>query len=343
LTVSQAFAFTVISNAGKPAHWADTMHIGYHYYNVPSDFIPAMENSFQAWMAVSGVAIAFQQESDTSSPSSSDGKNTLSWIESKWTDLSFRPPSNALAVTLSSFDSSTGAISDADIYFNAQDFNWAIVESSQDSAFIDVQNIATHEIGHLIGLDHSSNDLFETDPDLADATMFYASGSGESSRREPHADDIKGIRALYPAEDPPAVKIDSVEETQVIGNIHLYSVKGENFSDETEFILTKGDNSIADAVSRYRTITSSTEAEVQLDLTGFPSGDVTFVAFNDPSHLSTYALGGVVTANSDSSSSGGGSGGGCALQSPETSHGFAFILFFTFILLLCLRRSKQKR
>ena len=54
---------------------------------------------------------------------------------------------------------------------------------------IDVQNTVTHEAGHTLGLDHT------TDPR---ATMYASAPSGQTSKRILGADDIAGICAIYP-------------------------------------------------------------------------------------------------------------------------------------------------
>nr|GMC67266.1 metalloendoproteinase 3-MMP-like [Ipomoea batatas] len=53
---------------------------------------------------------------------------------------------------------------------------------------VDIQSVATHEIGHLLGLGHSG---------VPTAVMFPAIGYGETKRLLDN-DDIQGIRALYP-------------------------------------------------------------------------------------------------------------------------------------------------
>ena len=58
--------------------------------------------------------------------------------------------------------------------------------------------LLTHEVGHTLGLAHSSENPAETDPSLRDATMYYAAhfdGRGASLR----SDDIAGVCALYPS------------------------------------------------------------------------------------------------------------------------------------------------
>jgi len=331
--------FTVISNAGRPAVWKN-QSVAYEFHNIPAPFRNPIRASFDAWRLISDVNISFSEVNLGGPGGPRQGRNFIRWIESGWGQLSFRPPTNALAVTLSSFNSLTGEINYADIYFNAENFTWAVVQTEQDMRFIDVQNIATHEIGHMIGLDHSSVSFFETDPDLFEATMFYASARGETSRRIPKSDDQKGARSLYPTSPTPVPRIDLVEQIERIGNFAVYRVRGQNFNELTSFVLSTLDYSNYDVVSRYRSIFSSTEAEVEFDLNGFRATDVTLVAFNHPGELFNFSMNittGQATANSVSANS----NRGCSL-SADTSGSAVSFFFYALILLALIYWRRQK-
>ena len=62
-----------------------------------------------------------------------------------------------------------------------------------------MQNVATHEIGHFIGIGHTN------DPE---ATMYSNMGSGETKKRSLEQDDIDAVSFLYPT-DPVNIEIVS--------------------------------------------------------------------------------------------------------------------------------------
>ena len=66
----------------------------------------------------------------------------------------------------------------------------------------DYEEIVTHEIGHSIGLGHSSENPNEPDPVLRDATMYFLAhldGRGASLR----ADDVAAVSFVYKIENDP--------------------------------------------------------------------------------------------------------------------------------------------
>jgi len=77
-----------------------------------------------------------------------------------------------------------------DMIFNdGSDFTWG--DAGMNSAFMDLQNIATHEIGHATGMAHP-------DDSCTDETMFKFSQTGETTKRSlTSTGDIAGIQKLY--------------------------------------------------------------------------------------------------------------------------------------------------
>jgi hypothetical protein len=88
-----------------------------------------------------------------------------------------------IALTTSTYEFERGEILDSDVEFNTHE--WFFSVTDEERAGIDFASVATHEIGHFLGLSHTLD---------ATAAMFK-SGNG---RRTLEADDIAGICELYP-------------------------------------------------------------------------------------------------------------------------------------------------
>lgn len=105
----------------------------------------------------------------------------LSWIEqsSNWPSA-LGNPSNVLGVTLASFTSNCN-IANAPIVFNGINYQY------QPAGNVDLESIAVHEIGHLLGLGHTQTQ---------GATMYpsYLGGTQQASIEQ---DDINGVCSLY--------------------------------------------------------------------------------------------------------------------------------------------------
>lgn len=103
----------------------------------------------------------------------------------------------ALAITTVTFDNTTGRLVDADIEVNDSSFDFTACDPGEagcDVAF-DLENTLTHELGHVIGLDHPPG----TEPGAAEATMFASASRGDLGKRDVADDDIAGICTIYPA------------------------------------------------------------------------------------------------------------------------------------------------
>lgn len=117
---------------------------------------------------------------------------------------------------------SDGEIIDADIELNAVNWTFVLqpstVQPRPGTGIADLENTLTHELGHVQGLAHTCWDHVTPDPPLNDqgqripdcnasplppeitqATMYpYATRGGETSKRNPTADDLRGVCDVYP-------------------------------------------------------------------------------------------------------------------------------------------------
>ena len=114
-----------------------------------------------------------------------DGNNTVSF--------GVYPNSGVIAITnvWGYFGGSpkTRELVEWDMLFN--DAYFAFGDATVNPAVMDLQNIATHELGHSAGMD----DLYNTACYLE--TMYGYSAEGETAKRDLHSGDITGIQKLY--------------------------------------------------------------------------------------------------------------------------------------------------
>lgn len=79
--------------------------------------------------------------------------------------------------------SSNGAVAESDINVNASQSWW----NNPPSGYYDPQSCLLHELGHTVGLSHSTQ---------SNAVMYSILGPGVT-KRTLHSDDIAGVRKLY--------------------------------------------------------------------------------------------------------------------------------------------------
>jgi hypothetical protein len=125
---------------------------------------------------------------------------------------------NIIAVTTVTYDSGSGRILDADIevadwdglgsalstpatngwYFSCGDDVPQCRSYGDDGcSFIDLRNTLTHEVGHFVGLAH----VARTAANHA-VTMYPDTGPLDVQKRDLSADDVAGVCAIYPVEEP---------------------------------------------------------------------------------------------------------------------------------------------
>lgn len=98
------------------------------------------------------------------------------------------PTAGVIAVTTIWYNPATKAIVEFDVMF---DTDWVWGNATGDVTKMDLQNIATHELGHGVGL----GDVYETA--CSEVTMYGHSDYGETQKRTLETPDITGLQALY--------------------------------------------------------------------------------------------------------------------------------------------------
>jgi hypothetical protein len=95
---------------------------------------------------------------------------------------------NVIAVTLTWYNTRTKEAVESDILFDT-DFTWG--DATVNIGVMDLQNIATHEIGHTLGL----SDTYSTS--CQNVTMYGYSIEGEIAKRTLAIPDITGLQKIY--------------------------------------------------------------------------------------------------------------------------------------------------
>jgi hypothetical protein len=162
-----------------------------------AQFRDAASRAFASWHGVSAATVSAEFTGFTgANPFEDDGMTTLGFLSRPDLD-------RVLGATSFLIDNTTGAIVEADIFFNSA-FSWSVAEGGESGRF-DLESIILHETGHLFGLGHSS--IGETELSAgggrrviaAEAVMFpIAFTPGAVTNRKPRVDDMAGLAELYP-------------------------------------------------------------------------------------------------------------------------------------------------
>jgi hypothetical protein len=156
----------------------------------------AVTRAFANWDAIPTAELSVEFGGVTSAgPNLNDGISTIGFVDHPEQE-------QVLGATNFLIDNLTGRIVEADIFLNSV-FPWSAAASGEPGRF-DVESIALHEIGHLLGLGHSALGETELRPGGrrvlgAEAAMFpIAFSSGSIEGRTLREDDIAGISDTYP-------------------------------------------------------------------------------------------------------------------------------------------------
>ena len=163
--------------------------------------------AFAAWTDVASSGVQLQNGGATTiahnvAGNVCDGKNTIEFNDPYSEVQDLTNCSGVLAV--GGFCGGAGSMTVGGITFG----NISEGDVTINNGFVDcfgatnLAEVMTHEIGHALGMGHSSEDPNESNPVLKDATMYFLAhfdGRGAAVRQ----DDVAGISAIYPV-DPNA-------------------------------------------------------------------------------------------------------------------------------------------
>jgi hypothetical protein len=119
--------------------------------------------------------------------------NIIVFRDDVWPEVS--DPASTLALTTVTYNRSNGEIVDADIEINGSS-PLSTADAASASAF-DLASILTHEVGHFLGLAHSTEPCATDGSDCPTMNALYRRGS--TAYRTLEGDDHAGLCAIYPA------------------------------------------------------------------------------------------------------------------------------------------------
>ena len=154
-----------------------------------TDEFQANRNAFQTWAAV--IPLTFREVGSGENPDV-----LIGWRPANDPDLSMVGGTLAHA----DFPPACGVVTNTlpkPVHFDDTEHTWAI--GAAPGAF-DVESVALHEIGHILGLAHSI---------VAGAIMYPSIGSNRTNRVLAQ-DDISGVQSLYPTPAPATVVCPNV-------------------------------------------------------------------------------------------------------------------------------------
>ena len=174
-------AFSVLGYVWPAAAVPVRYYINPANMDLPTSAIePAIRVGADAWHLQSGASFAFTFAGfSTQTTNTNDGVNVVMFRNAS--------SGSALATTYTWF-SGTRMI-DADIVFWDAGFQFVTGTGGCSGAFF-IEDVATHEFGHALGLGHST---------VAGATMYPSISTCSQQSRTLDADDIAAVLSLYPS------------------------------------------------------------------------------------------------------------------------------------------------
>ena len=348
LMSTEAKAFDVVYTKDSPVRWFQN-EIAFKINqevieNTDNQFGPspasAIQESFASWNGVNGTDLNFTYGGSTENKTAGKDSENIVFME----DSNWMYGQGVIAITITTFKTDSGRVVDADIALNDVDYDWTTVNPADDDSLngkVDIQNIVTHEIGHFIGLDHSSEEPFEEIASYRNAAMFFSSYPGDIAHRTLNDDDRAAKRFLYSANSVSAPIIDEFSPTLTsnVENRVEIEILGSNFMPQTLVRFHNG----AEDVTVVAKITEN-EADRLVAVASFlgqPTGDWDVVVAN--AHDALDRIDGALRVNGLQATvaKATNSSGGCgAVDAPTQSSASLLLAIAALITMMGCRRQR---
>lgn len=199
LVVAGASAFGHVrlrhTGNGSELYWANPHSIRVVISSAGSDDIapglhlPALRNAIAAWNGATGSRAHLTEDATPAQQARSDwAADDLHQIRFDESNGSgYFPAGTGIVAITPLWFAGDGRITDADVLFNGSGYGFTT--SGQPGSF-DVEDVAAHELGHFLGLDHSG---------WAGATMYPYVATTVILHRSLSRDDVLGMRDAYPS------------------------------------------------------------------------------------------------------------------------------------------------
>ncbi len=206
-------------SSGVALRWSAPLNVGIVTHAGGSDDVQgsshetALRLAIQEWNAVGGTTIRLMEDASAASRARTDWEaDDIHLVLFDEANASgFFPLGSATVALTPLWFHANGVIQDADVLFNGAGFNFT---TSGAPGRFDVEDVATHELGHLLGLDHSG---------AASATMYPYVDQGLVLQRSLAQDEISGLRDAYPAGSFGQItgKVERASDGSAVAGAHL--------------------------------------------------------------------------------------------------------------------------
>lgn len=172
----------------------------------------AMRRGFDAWAQLAGASVAFNEDGGSSARTDWEADDLHLVLFDETNSSGFFPDNSGIvAVTPTQFFTNNGRVVDADIVFNGKEFQFS---TDLSPGSFDIQGVGTHEIGHFIGLGHTS---------MGGATMAPFTSQASFAPRTLTADDAAGAAELYPGPTAGSISGSVTLNGQPVNGAHVWA------------------------------------------------------------------------------------------------------------------------